>query len=190
MMVFGVVEDVMSNPNPNDRPTSPSQGGTHTIPNERMRSFNEDHRRTTQRAPLSNTSDWRAVFLMGGWRLALALVLIFFIMVLLFVLRGSAESAAPVSTDPATVQTPQATLFPTMTVAAGEQVRVSGTGDSGLFLRKEPSRTAEPIKTLPEGTVLAIIGANKTVDDIVWRNVRDAAGSEGWVSASYVVANQ
>lgn len=181
----------MSYPNPNDRPSYQSQGDPRTTTSERLRPLHEDHRRTTQRTPLSRTNNWSAVFLMGGWRLALALVLIFFIIVNLSLLKGRTESAAPVASDESTVAlTPQATLFPTMTVAAGEQVRVSGTGDSGLFLRKEPSRTAEKIKTLPEGTVLEIIGANKTIDDVVWRNVRDAAGSEGWVAANFVVANQ
>lgn len=180
----------MSYPNPNDRPGYTAQNDPRTAVNERVRPPHEDHRRTTQRTPLSRTSTWSAVFLMGGWRLALALVLLFFIFVNWALISNGASSSAA-STDTAlTETTPQATLFPTMTVAAGEQVKVSGTANSGLFLRKEPSRTAEVIKTLPEGTVLTVIGANKTVDDVVWRNVRDAAGSEGWVAAGFVVANQ
>ncbi len=180
----------MSNPNPNDRSGHPLQGDLRTTTSERIRPLHEDHRRTTQRTPLSNTSTWRAVFLMGGWRLALALVLIFLIFVCWALIQGNSESGVPVESDTQAMTTPQATLYPTMTVAAGEQVRVSGTGASGLFLRKDPGKTAEKVKTLPEGAVLDIIGANKTVDDIVWRNVRDAAGSEGWVAASFVVANQ
>jgi hypothetical protein len=158
----------MSNPNPNDRSGHPLQGDLRTTTSERIRPLHEDHRRTTQRTPLSNTSTWRAVFLMGGWRLALALVLIFFIFVCWALIQGNSESGVPVESDTQAMTTPQATLYPTMTVAAG----------------------AEKVKTLPEGAVLDIIGANKTVDDIVWRNVRDAAGSEGWVAASFVVANQ
>jgi SH3-like domain-containing protein len=56
-----------------------------------------------------------------------------------------------------------------------------------LFLRQAPSRTAEVLKTLPDGTTLQVVGANKTVEDVVWRNVRDSDGNEGWVSAGYVV---
>jgi SH3-like domain-containing protein len=83
---------------------------------------------------------------------------------------------------------PDATSLPTMTVSmSNAQVRVNGTGAAGLFLRKDPSRTAEVLKTLPDGTTLQIVGANKTVDDVVWRNVRDSDGNEGWVSAGYVV---
>lgn len=180
----------MSNPNPNDRYGYPPQGDSRTTTSERVRPLHEDHRRTTQRTPLSRTSTWSAVFLMGGWRLALALVLIFFIFINWALLRDTSETVTPLAPDAATLSQPQPTLYPTMTVTAGEQVRVSGTGDSGLFLRKEPSRTAEKVKTLPEGAVLEIIGANKTVDDIVWRNVRDVAGSEGWVAANFLVANQ
>lgn len=179
----------MSYSNPNDHSNYPPQGDPRTTTSDRVRALNEDHRRTTQRTPLSRTNNWSAVFLMGGWRLALALVLIFFIVVNLLLLRGHSSSATTPA-DSAVAATPQATLFPTMTVAAGEQVIVSGTGSSGLFLRKEPNQTAEVLKTLPDGTVLSIIGANKTVDDRVWRNVRDATGAEGWVAASFVVANQ
>ena len=180
----------MSYPNPNDPAGYPPQNDPRTTVSERVRPPHEDHRRTTQRTPLSRTSTWSAVFLMGGWRLALALVLLFFIFVNWALLSNRSSSDAAVDTSLTPMTTPQATLFPTMTVAAGEQVKVSGTANSGLFLRKDPSRTAEVLKTLPEGTVLSIIGANKTVDDVVWRNVRDATGSEGWVAAGFVVANQ
>lgn len=181
----------MSYPNPDERPSYPPQDIPRTSTDERVRPMHEDHRRTTQRTPLSRTSTWSAVFLMGGWRLALALVLIFFIFVTWALLGSRTDGAVtPVATDAPALTTPQATLYPTMTVAAGEQVRVSGTGTSGLYLRKEPSRTSEVLKTLPEGTVLSVIGANKTMDDVVWRNVRDAAGSDGWVAADFVVPNQ
>lgn len=154
------------------------------------RTINDDHRRTTQRAPLSRTSSWGAVFLMGGWRLALAIILIFFIVVNWALLgsRTSTEATAPQGDVAVATMLPDTTLLPTMTVAiANAQVRVNGTGAAGLFLRKVPSRTAEVIKTVPDGTTLQIIGANKTVDDVVWRNVRDSDGNEGWVSAGYVV---
>lgn len=154
------------------------------------RTMNDDHRRTTQRSPLSRTSSWSAIFLMGGWRLALAIILIFFIVVNWALLgsRSSANSKTPATDVVAPTTLPQATMLPTMTMAISTaQVRVSGTGAAGLFLRKAPSRSAEVLKTLPDGTTLQIVGANKTVDDVVWRNVRDSNGVEGWVSAGYVV---
>jgi hypothetical protein len=155
------------------------------------RPLNDDHRRTTQRSPLSRTSSWGAVFLMGGWRLALAIILIFFIGVNWALLGSRTPVGTPVTAaDGSIVATvlPDATMLPTMTVSiANAQVRVNGTGAAGLFLRQAPSRTAEVLKTLPDGAVLQVVGANKTVEDVVWRNVRDSDGNEGWVSAGYVV---
>ena len=67
-----------------------------------------------------------------------------------------------------------------------EQVRVRGTGESGVFFRSEPERTSNVLRTLPEGAVLQVVGANRTVGDVVWRNVRDDDGNEGWVSAAFL----
>jgi hypothetical protein len=149
--------------------------------------INEDHRRTTQRATYSRTSTWRDIFMMGGWRLILAMVLLVFIFVvwaLLSDVRADEIVDTPADQVPALDTTP----LPTMTPSAGAQlpqVRVSGTGTSGLFLRATASRGAEAIKTLPEGTVLEIIG-EKTVDGAMsWLYVRDSEGAEGYVAESY-----
>lgn len=152
------------------------------------RTINDDHRRTTQRANLSRTSDWTAIFLMGGWRLALALVLIFFIFVCWALLSDGSGASASSDGEAALAGTPAATTLPTMTSTIQiEQVRVRGTGSSGLFLRKEPERRDDNVlRTLPEGAVLQVVGANRTVGDVVWRNVRDDAGNEGWVSAAFL----
>jgi hypothetical protein len=151
------------------------------------RTINEDHRRTTQRANLSRTSDWTAIFLMGGWRLAMALVLIFFIFVCWALLRDGSDASASGVGDATLVGTPAATALPTMTSTIQiEQVRVRGTGSSGLFLRKEPERADNVVRTLPEGAILQVVGANRTTGDVVWRNVRDDAGNEGWVSAAFL----
>jgi len=146
----------------------------------------EDHRRTTQRATYSRTSTWRDIFMMGGWRLILALVLLVFIFVVWALLTD--KNSQNVDAQPAEVPAVDMTPLPTMTPVGGErlpQVRVSGTGTSGLFLRSAASRGASAIKTLPEGTVLEIIG-DQTVDGTTtWLNVRDATGAEGWVAESY-----
>jgi hypothetical protein len=178
----------MTNYVPEDQDNHPSESMRDT--DRQYREMNDDHRRTTQRTPLSRTSSWSAVFLMGGWRLALAIILIFFIVVTWALLGSRTTAIAPATAADAAVATvlPDATSLPTMTVSmSNAQVRVNGTGAAGLFLRKDPSRTAEVLKTLPDGTTLQIVGANKTVDDVVWRNVRDSDGNEGWVSAGYVV---
>jgi hypothetical protein len=147
----------------------------------------EDHRRTTQRASYSRTSTWREIFLMGGWRLILALVLLVFIFVV-WALLSDAKTDDVVDAVPADAPALDATPLPTMTPDAGvrlPQVRVSGTGTSGLFMRSAASRGSEAIKTLPEGAILEIIGENTVDGSTVWLHVRDSAGAEGWVAQSY-----
>jgi hypothetical protein len=148
----------------------------------------EDHRRTTQRAAYSRTSTWREIFMMGGWRLILALVLLVFIFVV-WALLSDVKSDEVVDAKPAdTPALDTTTPLPTLTPIAGPQlaqVRVSGTGTSGLFMRSAASRGAEAIKTLPEGAVLEIIGDNTVDGATVWLHVRDSVGAEGWVAQSY-----
>ena len=154
--------------------------------NRVYRTVNDDNRRTVQHTPLSRTSSWVAVFLLGGWRVALAVMLIFFFLVN-WVLFGNHISGANPAVTVAGLPV-ESTMLPTLTVAmTTAQVRVNGTGAAGLFLRKAPSRSAEVVKTLNDGTVLDIVGNNKTAEDVEWRNVRDSDGNEGWVSAGYVV---
>ncbi len=147
----------------------------------------EDHRRTTQRASYSRTSTWREIFLMGGWRLILAMVLLVFIFVV-WALLSDVNKSNVVDVQPADAPALDMTPLPTMTPVGGNQlpkVRVSGTGTSGLFMRSSPSRGASAVKTLPEGTVIDIIG-EKTVDGTTsWLHVRDSAGAEGWIAESY-----
>lgn len=147
----------------------------------------EDHRRTTQRATYSRTSTWREIFMMGGWRLILALFLLVFIFVV-WALLSDVKSDDVVDAVPADAPALDVTPLPTFTPIAGSQlpqVRVSGTGTSGLFMRSAASRGAEAIKTLPEGTILEIIGENTVDGTTTWLHVRDGAGAEGWVAQSY-----
>lgn len=147
----------------------------------------EDHRRTTQRGTYSRTSTWREIIMMGGWRLILAMVLLVFIFVV-WALLSDYKQDDVVTTQPIDAPAIDSTPLPTMTPLAGDslaQVRVTGTGTSGLRMRSAASRAAEPIKTLPEGTVLTIIGDKSVDGNTTWLNVRDGAGAEGWVAESY-----
>lgn len=147
----------------------------------------EDHRRTTQRATYSRTSTWREIFMMGGWRLILALFLLVFIFVV-WALLSDAKADDVVDTVPADAPALDATPLPTLTPVAGSllpRVQVSGTGTSGLFMRSAANRGAEAVKTLPEGTILEIIGDNTVDGTTTWLHVRDNTGAEGWVAQSY-----
>lgn len=152
--------------------------------------IHEDHRRTTQRATYSRTSTWREIFMMGGWRLILALFLLVFIFVV-WALLSETQPDTVVDTVPADVPALDVTPMPTLTLVAGSQlpqVQVSGTGTAGLFMRSAANRGAEAIKTLPEGAILEIIGENTIDGTTTWLHVRDNAGDEGWVAQSYTTA--
>jgi hypothetical protein len=64
---------------------------------------------------------------------------------------------------------------------AGEQVKVTEAG--GVNMRERPGPTGPVIKTVPEGTVLRIVGPDQQMDGKAWRNVRDDTGSTGWIVA-------
>lgn len=68
-----------------------------------------------------------------------------------------------------------------------EKVRVTNTGGSNLNLRARAGERGQRLKSVPEGTILEIVGVDETADGIVWRNVRDATGASGFVAAKFVV---
>jgi hypothetical protein len=70
--------------------------------------------------------------------------------------------------------------------ATGERVRVINTGESGANLRERPGSTAPVVKTVPDGTVLSVVGADQQMDGRGWRNVREPEGTQGWVAAELV----
>jgi len=71
--------------------------------------------------------------------------------------------------------------------SGGQRVRVANTGGTGVRLRVEPSLSARIAARLAEGTVLEIVGEDRTADGYTWRNVRVAGDSRGWVAGNYVV---
>ena len=77
---------------------------------------------------------------------------------------------------------------PTPQPVIGQRLQVAGTGNDGANLRREPGQSGERIKTIREGTVLEVVGADRTVDGTVWRNVRDTQGESGWIAASFLAA--
>jgi membrane protease YdiL (CAAX protease family) len=72
----------------------------------------------------------------------------------------------------------------------GQAVVVRGTGGSGARLRAQPGNSGPIITVIPEGAPLLVIGADRTVDGLVWRNVRASNGGEGWIAAQFVTTGQ
>lgn len=72
----------------------------------------------------------------------------------------------------------------------GQAAVVRGTGGSGARLRAQPGNSGPIITVVPENTPLLVIGADRTVDGLVWRNVRAPNGNEGWIAANFVTTGQ
>ena len=71
-----------------------------------------------------------------------------------------------------------------------QAVVVRGTGGSGVRMRAQPGNSGPIITVIPEGVPLLVIGADRTVDGLVWRNVRAPNGNEGWIAAQFVTTGQ
>lgn len=67
-----------------------------------------------------------------------------------------------------------------------EKVKVAHTNGSNLNLRARAGEKAQRVKSLPEGSVLEIVGPDETADGLVWRNVRDQSGTVGFVAGKFV----
>lgn len=142
------------------------------------RSPTEDNRRTTQQVLVPRRSGIHAV-MQPGPRIALILG------VAVAIVLAFASVVAPPS-DAVPADAPL--LLPTLTIGAGgsteRMVVVSGTGESGLYLRSAPQRDADVLATVAEGTLLTVTGALTSADGD-WLPVRIPDGSTGWVAAAY-----
>ena len=75
------------------------------------------------------------------------------------------------------------------TAGGGAQFRVVNT-EIGLFLRSDHSLESTQLKSLADGSIVTVIGEDFSAPDRVWKHVRDAAGTEGWVAAEFLQAVQ
>lgn len=148
----------------------------------------------------------------GGWRVLLAAgVLVVVLIGLIYLTRRPSNTASPFGqpTESAAVAdvpilplqatiTPRV-ITPTLEIgqsgtgagtASGAQFRVFNTGPEGLFLRPDHTSEGQPLKTLPDGSVVTVIGDDFSAPDRVWKHVKDAGGTEGWVAAEFLQAVQ
>ena len=100
--------------------------------------------------------------------------------------RPAANSSSGSGSSGSSGSTAQASN-PTNTSGA-QRVRVANTGGTGVRMRTEPSLKAPIASKLADGTILEIVGENKTADGLTWRNVRAPGDGRGWVAADYLVA--
>lgn len=160
--------------------------------------------RPSQRLP-SSGQEFVVWLERGGWKIAVAAFAVVVLLVLALIvtrppsalpteegLALDAPTAAvfggEVAQPGANVATPGASQQPTLAPAPPQNASfvVSGTGVEGLFLRPEPNTNNAPIKTLPEGTVVTVIGEDSVGPNYTWKHVRDPEGTEGWAAADFL----
>ena len=66
---------------------------------------------------------------------------------------------------------------------------VSGAGTAGVSLRRVPG-ASDRLNVLPDGTLLTALGGEQEVAGRAWLQVKDAAGTVGWVAKEFVVVSQ
>jgi hypothetical protein len=101
-------------------------------------------------------------------------------------LASQADSVPSPPPGPSIAPSPAASPEPAATATPSE-LTVSGAGAGGVSLRPAPG-ASERLKILPDGAVLTSLGQQQQAAGRAWVRVRDAAGSEGWVAAEFVVA--
>ena len=101
---------------------------------------------------------------------------------------AEAPAAPPLATVvPTPIPAPTVTPEPTRVV---ERVKIANALGSGVNFRAKAGGKAPLLKTLPEGTILEVIGTDETADGMVWRNVRDQSGASGWMAGKFLARVQ
>ena len=67
-----------------------------------------------------------------------------------------------------------------------ERVEVFDAGSTGANLRAEPGRRGSVLRSVPDGSVWTIVGPDRQVDGVNWRNVRGEDGTTGWLAQEVV----
>lgn len=103
-----------------------------------------------------------------------------------------ATRVQPTSSLPTVPPPPAATNTPRPVVntpAAGRKSAVvTGTSDvGGLKLRQTPN--GDIIDSLPDGTVVELLGEVQNEVGLEWQKVREPKGREGWVASQYLIIN-
>jgi len=105
------------------------------------------------------------------------------------------KTPAPTATlTPTPSETPMPTFTPTTSAtptytatSTPHPARIVGTGGRGVFLRVSPGGEVLPGAFLDEGASIFLLYQRQELNGIVWLQVRDAQGREGWVKAMFVL---
>jgi hypothetical protein len=75
---------------------------------------------------------------------------------------------------------------PTPGIGPGATVEVGGTGGQGLVMHTDAGLNTAVVRVIREGERVTVVAGPEQADDLVWWQVRDANGQEGWVVESYL----
>ena len=181
---------------PSPGPSGPGRRrhrGAQAQPVNPTRSFESDPGKPMARA------QWIAIGLVAAAAVALTAALVFAI--LSFTRPSDQRAATPAATASVSPTVASiAAIFATPTPAAlvtpvpqqspgatGPRVQVGNTGGDGANLRRVPGQSGDRMKTIPDGTLLQVVGPDQQADGQTWRNVRDPQGDSGWIIASLLV---
>jgi hypothetical protein len=90
----------------------------------------------------------------------------------------------PPSPTPITTVLPP-TVAPSPTPTPTAQVLVVSADGDGVFIRIVPEKT-DRYKAWADGTTMVVVGADRTVNGRLWKNVRDPDGNVGWIPDQYL----
>ena len=113
----------------------------------------------------------------------------------------TAPEVTPLTTQPAAATAPaqaSPTVQPTAPTAAATAAPTATTAPQtatvsscvGVWLRGAPSTTGEQLEWLLDGTTVTLLPGQETADDLLWQQVRTAAGVEGWVARDFLAVSQ
>jgi SH3-like domain-containing protein len=184
---------------------SPSPGGpTRRRPRAQAQPVNSNVRSYDASEPSRPMprAQWIGLGLVAALAVALTAGLVFVILTL--TRPGGGQTATPtplaLGVTPTVAAQTVATIFASPAVAASpaapavtpqptiQRLQVANTGGGNVNLRRDPGQDGERITTLQEGTLVEIVGPDRVVDGMNWRNVRTLQGDVGWIASDYLAA--
>lgn len=98
--------------------------------------------------------------------------------------RSSTTSTAVLVAPPSPTVTSIPTPTPVPILLAWQ---VANTNGDGVFIRSAPFADGKPLVAHPEKTILMEVAGPLSVEGVLWRKVRDEAGTVGWVKGQYLI---
>jgi uncharacterized protein YgiM (DUF1202 family) len=95
---------------------------------------------------------------------------------------GTVIGAAPTA-NPKPEASPSAVAQNPDADGEAKKVKVKESDGTGANLRDKPGQAGTVVKTISEGAVLEVIGEDKQMDGKAWKNVKDDAGTTGWMAS-------